>query len=92
MYCYRRGDFELVVQLEGIGGMKEQAVAARANDTASESQYVAFFTGEDCNPDGVIDNAWLDEGCSSRLPNNPLGYKSWSVWDMCDGVVGCSLE
>jgi hypothetical protein len=92
MYCYRRGDFELAVQLEGIGGMKEQAVAARANDTASESQYVAFFTGEDCNPDGVIDNAWLDEGCSSRLPNNPLGYKSWSVWDMCAGVVGCSLE
>jgi hypothetical protein len=56
MYCYRRGDFELAIQLAGIGSMKEQAVAARANDTASKSQYVAFFTSKDCNPDGVIDN------------------------------------
>ncbi|KAH7090485.1 hypothetical protein FB567DRAFT_519972 [Paraphoma chrysanthemicola] len=92
MYCYKRGDFEVYIQLQGIGGMKEQAIAARANDTASESQYVAFFTTEDCNPDNVIDNAWLDNGCSSKLPNNPADWKSWSVWDMCAGIAGCSLE
>ena len=72
--------------------MKEQAIAAGAKDTASESQYVVFFTGDDCNPDTVIDNAWLDNGCSAKLPNNPHDYKSWSVWDMCMEGAGCTLE
>jgi hypothetical protein len=92
MDCYKRGDFEVELQIDGRGGMKEQAIAAMFNDTASASQYVVFFTVEDCNPDSVIDNAWLDYGCSSSLPNNPADYKSWSVWDMCTGDVGCSLE
>jgi len=92
MECYKRGDFEVLKQLQHIGGMKEIAVAAGINDEVSASQYVVFFTGEDCNPDNVIDNAWLDEGCSSDLPNKPLDYKSWSVWDMCAGEAGCTLE
>ncbi|KAH7346962.1 hypothetical protein BKA66DRAFT_433135, partial [Pyrenochaeta sp. MPI-SDFR-AT-0127] len=92
MECYKRGDFEVELQINNRGGMKEQAIAAAAKDTASASQYVVFFTTDDCNPDNVIDNAWLDYGCSSMLPNNPHDYKSWSVWDMCVGEPGCSLE
>jgi hypothetical protein len=91
MECYKKGDFEIELQIAGIGGMKEQAIAAAAYDTASVSQIVAFFTSDDCNPDNAIDNAWLEDGCSSRLPVNPKDYKSWSVWDMCGGEVGCSL-
>ncbi|KAF1851752.1 uncharacterized protein K460DRAFT_266846, partial [Cucurbitaria berberidis CBS 394.84] len=76
MDCYKRGDFEVELQLDNRGGMKEQAVGAVAKDAASASQYVVFFTTDDCNPENVIDNAWLDYGCSSGLPNNPHGYKS----------------
>jgi hypothetical protein len=92
MECYKRGDFEIELQINNIGGVKELAIAAAIKDTASASQYVVFFTTDDCNPDNVIDNAWLDDGCSSRLPKVPLDYKSWSVWDMCLTEPGCSLE
>jgi hypothetical protein len=92
MECYKKGDFKVALQLSGIGGMEEKAIAAGMNDTASASQYVVFFTSDDCNPDSIIENAWLESGCSSRLPNNPYNYKSWSVWDMCLDQMGCSLE
>ncbi|KAF2824667.1 hypothetical protein CC86DRAFT_383468 [Ophiobolus disseminans] len=91
MECYKRGDFEVQSALRGQGGREEKAIAAGIHDTASASQYVVFFTSEDCNPDTAIDNAWLDFGCSSQLPNNPEDYKSWSVWDMCADESGCSL-
>jgi len=92
MECYKRGDFEIQLQIDGIGGMKEKAIAAMAGDAESASEYVVFFTSDDCNPDNVIDNAWLDSGCSSLLPNKPHDYQSWSVWDMCLDEPGCSLE
>ena len=93
MECHLRGDFEVQLQIDGIGGWAEKAIAAQINDTASASQYVVFFTDEECNPDNVIDNAWLDNGCSSLLGNNPSDYKSWAVWDMCpEEEPGCSLE
>lgn len=92
MECYKRGDFEVQLQIDGIGGVKELALAAAISDVASASQYVVFFKTEDCDPDNVIDNAWLDMGCSSRLPNVPTDYKSWSVWDMCITEPGCTLE
>jgi hypothetical protein len=92
MECYKRGDFEVQLQIDGIGGVKELALAAAISDVASASQYVVFFKTEDCDPDNVIDNAWLDSGCSSRLPNVPTDYKSWSVWDMCITEPGCTLE
>jgi hypothetical protein len=93
MECYKRGEFEVQLQIDGIGGVKELALAASIDDVASASQYVVFFKTEDCDPDNVIDNAWLDSGCSSRLPNVPTDYKSWSVWDMCaTAEPGCSLE
>ncbi|KAF2824663.1 hypothetical protein CC86DRAFT_468002 [Ophiobolus disseminans] len=90
MDCYKRGDFEIDLQIGGRGGMKEQAISAGIKDSVAASQYVVFFSSDDCNPDNVIDNAWLDKGCSSLLPVNPKEYKSWSVWDMC-AEPGCSL-
>lgn len=93
MDCFKRGDFEIELKIKGIGGMKEKAIAAGAEDLASESQYVVFFTTEDCSPDSVIEDAFLDDGCSSKLENKTVvDYKSWSVWDMCMGETGCSLE
>jgi hypothetical protein len=93
MECYVRGDFVVQQKIEGIGGNDEKALATWVNDTASASQYVVFFNNEDCNPDGVIENAWLEEGCSSWLPNDPAkDYKSWSVWDMCLEEPGCSMD
>lgn len=92
MDCHKRGEFEVQLQIDGIGGMKEQAIAAMAKDENSMSQYVVFFSSDDCNPDNAIDNAWLDSGCSSMLPVDPHDYQSWSVWDMCLEEPGCSLE
>ncbi|KAH3942835.1 hypothetical protein HBI56_052210 [Parastagonospora nodorum] len=93
MECYKRGEFEVQLQIDGIGGIKELALAAAITDSKDASQYVVFFTTDDCNPDSVIDNAWLDKGCSSKLPNAPTEYKSWSVWDMCaNSEPECSLE
>ncbi|KAH8711915.1 hypothetical protein GQ44DRAFT_557977, partial [Phaeosphaeriaceae sp. PMI808] len=76
MECYKRGEFEIELEIDNIGGMKELAIAAMANDTASVSQYVVFFTSDGCEPSNIIDNALLDNGCSSKLPNNPFDYKS----------------
>ncbi|EAT79448.1 hypothetical protein SNOG_13121 [Parastagonospora nodorum SN15] len=76
MECYKRGEFEVQLQIDGIGGIKELALAAAITDSKDASQYVVFFTTDDCNPDSVIDNAWLDKGCSSKLPNAPTEYKS----------------
>jgi hypothetical protein len=90
--CYKRGDFEVDLQIQGVGGWEKKDIATMVNDTVSASQYVVFFTGEDCNPDSVIDNACSDDGCSTLLPNNPSDYQSWSVWDTCLGKPGCSLE
>lgn len=93
MECYKRGDFEVQLQIDGIGGIKELAIAASMQDIASMSQSVVFFTTDDCEPDNAIDDAWLWDGCSSRLHNVPTEYKSWSVWDYCpEGESGCTLE
>jgi hypothetical protein len=40
MECYKRGDFVVEAELNNRGGLREKAIAASANDTASESQYV----------------------------------------------------
>lgn len=91
--CFVRGQYEVDLELVGQGGRNELAVSASINDPASESEFVIFFTSEDCNPDNVIDGAWLDDKCSSLLENEKVAdYKSWAVWDMCMGDVGCSLE
>jgi hypothetical protein len=75
-----------------VAGWEEKGIVTMVNDTASVSQYVVFFTVEDCNPDSVIDNVWLYDGCSSFLPNNPHEYQSWSIWDKCLEEPGCSFE
>jgi hypothetical protein len=78
--------------MNGKGGVKEKAIATNSDvDLYSQSQYVVFFTSEYCNPDDAIDNAWLDEGCSKNLPNNPKDWQSWAVWDMCLDNPGCDL-
>jgi hypothetical protein len=90
--CFHRGELLLDQKIDGIGGNEEKAIATMVNDTTSASQYVVFFSVDDCNPDSVIDNAWLGDGCSSLLPNNPKEYKSWTVWDMCPEEPGCSMD
>jgi hypothetical protein len=90
--CFHRGEFVVDQKTDGIGGNQEKAIATMVKDTASVSQYVVFFSDDDCDPDSAIDNAWLDDGCSSLLPNNPKEYKSWTVWDMCLEELGCSLN
>jgi hypothetical protein len=40
MECYKRGDFVVEAELNNRGGLREKAIAASANDTASELQYV----------------------------------------------------
>jgi hypothetical protein len=90
--CFHRGEFVVDQKTDGIGGNQEKAIATMVKDTASVSQYVVFFSDDDCDPDSAIDNAWLEDGFSSLLPNNPKEYKSWNVWDLCLEELGCSLD
>ncbi|KAF2749771.1 hypothetical protein M011DRAFT_511825 [Sporormia fimetaria CBS 119925] len=92
--CHERGETEVWLQLEeNRGGLREQAIAASPYDERSQSEFVVFFTTADCNPDNVIEDAWLDSGCNGvRLdPKVNEQYQSWTVWDMCEGVAGCTL-
>lgn len=97
--CYKRTYFADLKRLQqGPGGMKERAIEANMMPENDTHQYVVFFDNDDCNLDGVIDNAWLDGGCSSSLANNPAkindgaGWKGWSVWDKCEGETECTME
>jgi hypothetical protein len=93
--CYKRGDFEIAYDQKSTtsnGGQREKAIAVTTDgDLITQSQYIAFFTSDDCEPKNAIDNAWLDEGCSNNLPNNPKDWASWAVWDMCEDKPGCDL-
>jgi hypothetical protein len=98
MECFKRDDFTVLAEIEGIDGLREKSIGAIPNGTYSESEYVVFFTSDDCDTNNVIDNAWLAGSplggtrCSSHLPNQPHDYQSWSVWDMCGGEPDCTLE
>ena len=90
--CYARGKFEIQHEIDGRGGVKEQAIAAMARDDESDSHFVVFFTDELCTPDKRILDADLQDGCMSRLKVVPTNYKSWMVYDMCPpGQTGCTL-
>lgn len=77
--------------VEHRGGLEEKALNVGIWDTASESQMVVFFTTDDCDPDHVIEEVWLDDDCSGKFANKLQDWKSWAVWDMCEGDVGCDL-
>lgn len=57
MDCYKRGDFEVQLQIDGIGGIKELAIAASIQELSSASHSVVLFTSDDCEPDNAIDSA-----------------------------------
>lgn len=85
--CFIRGDYENLMELDMNGGVVEMAVAASINDEASQSEYIAFFTSTDCNPDSLIEDTFLSLGCRDDKAKE---YKSWAVWDTCE-EAGCSL-
>jgi hypothetical protein len=85
--CFIRGDYENLMELDMNGGIVEMAVAASIDDEASQSEYIAFFTSTDCNPDSLIEDTFLELGCRDDKAKD---YKSWAVWDTCEEAE-CSL-
>ncbi|KAJ4304608.1 hypothetical protein N0V90_000134 [Kalmusia sp. IMI 367209] len=85
--CHRRGDVIVELELNGRGGHEEKAVSASSKNPNEASEMVVFFSSDDCDPDNLIEDAYLDEQCSSDLDNwdKVKDYKSWTVWDMCEG-------
>lgn len=53
------------------------AAAAVISSTGpvDDTPYTVFFSGDDCNPDTVIEKG--DDGCVSA------NYKSFQVWNVC---------
>jgi hypothetical protein len=76
----------------GNPGVLEMAVVAQPVEGIEEddSQYIVFFTSEDCEPSTMINIS--DAGCSTDLGGDIGEYKSWEIWDMCNGTIGCTLE
>lgn len=92
--CHQRGDILVDLELDGRGGLSEQAIAVSGDDPSEASEMVVLFSSDDCSPDNVIANASFDNGCSGKLKgwDKPVDYKSWAVWDLCEGKDGCSLD
>lgn len=59
---------------EGVGNQHSIEIKG---DWSDATYYTVFFTGDDCNPDDMID--FFDTGCLT------VNYKSFEVWNMCDG-------
>lgn len=75
------------MELELNGGEPELAIAASIYDEESQSEYIAFFSSNDCNPDNLINDTFLERGCRDEKAKD---YQSWAVWDTCE-EEGCSL-
>ena len=92
--CHRRGDILVDLELDGRGGLAEKAISVGSPDPSETADIVVLFSSDDCSPDNIITNATFDEGCSGDLEgkNEPIDYKSWTVWDLCEGKEGCSLD
>jgi hypothetical protein len=92
--CVVKGEQEVLRELDGAGGYTEVAIAVSTDEESSQGHYAVFFSSEDCNPDNMIKGGFLDSGCSGRLEGweeEIKNYKSWAVWDVCEGDAGCSL-
>jgi hypothetical protein len=87
--CFVRGMEESLRELEGESVRVEVAVATQIDDVRSQSEFIAFFTSDDCDPDNIIEDAYLERGCVKEKARD---YKSWAVWDTCEGDEWCSLE
>lgn len=71
---------------------KEVAVSGYGveDNEEDESQFTVYFSGESCEPNTMINVS--DSGCSTDLGGKIDDYRSWEIWDMCNGTVGCSLD
>jgi hypothetical protein len=95
--CFIKGESDAQLEYFGREGEHEVTVFANSTDDASESEFVVFFTSDDCNPDNLIEGAYLDDGCATAetvdgWEAEAKDYKSWAVWDMCGGEIGCPLD
>jgi hypothetical protein len=86
--CFVRGEVDTLLALEGRNGETEDAITVSINDEPSQSEFAVFFTSDDCNPDNIIEDVFLESGCMDPKAKD---YKSWAVWDTCAGEEGCSL-
>jgi hypothetical protein len=97
--CFKKGELQIDLQLENEFGVTEQAVAVYPT-ISNAAQMVAFFTSDDCDPDNAIEDGWIDGETWDRTSCSGTGdfaervedYQSWTVWDMCEGQLGCTLE
>ncbi|KAF2449701.1 hypothetical protein P171DRAFT_517365 [Karstenula rhodostoma CBS 690.94] len=91
--CHVRGDVLVDLELEGRGGLKEQAISASTDGPNDAFEILVFFSTEDCFPENRIENAAMDEGCSSEMDvwDKAKEYKSWAVWNLCEGNSTCDF-
>ncbi|KAF1999306.1 hypothetical protein P154DRAFT_229132 [Amniculicola lignicola CBS 123094] len=72
------------------GQERSVAVQMVEGNLEDETQFVVFFSSDDCDPKTIINTT--DDGCSSFLGDRIGEYMSWEIWDMCNGTVGCDLS
>ncbi|KAF1971233.1 hypothetical protein BU23DRAFT_570018 [Bimuria novae-zelandiae CBS 107.79] len=92
--CHRRGNIVVDLELKGRGGLEEQAISVGSSYFSEIWEVVALFSSEDCNPDNLIENAYFDDGCSGDIEgwDEAIDYKSWAVWDLCEGNSTCNRD
>lgn len=94
--CNKRGDVAEQLQSETGEKLRDEKSLSAYQDGSiqAQSQFVAFFTSEDCDPSTVIEGANVDDSCSSVFESlRGDKWKSYEMRDACiGGFSGCDLD
>lgn len=94
--CIKRGDVAQQLALEMHEEVREEKALSAYLDGSlkAQSQVIAFFTSENCDPSTLIENAYVDNSCSNVFKELDGGnWKSWEMRDAClGGFSGCDME
>ena len=94
--CNKRGDVAEQLQLEMREDLRDEKALSAYQDGSmkAQSQFIAFFTSDNCDPSTIIKDAYVDNSCSNVFESiRKDTWKSYEMRDACvGGFSGCNLE